>query len=167
MKQILVSSIIIFFIIIYLCFKDNKIVDYFSNIVGSISYEGYNLDDGLLMGLFEDIGGGESGQKSIKAYKRTIIKGVSGIGATSKTSDISFKPEDIKNIFGNDNGLIKIENGKEVVNHAGLIPIFFEILKRQYNDLTDTNKKIIDLKSKIYELESNITKMRIDIRKSK
>ena len=146
---------IIIIVIIFVCLMIIiKNYQHFETKVGSVSYDSHNFTLEDIDDLFRT---GEE-LKPLKTYNRKKIIGTPGVGVNKTIQDFSFKPEDIKEKFGNI-GIIK-ENNVSYVDNAALVGKLFEISRILYQNDDMMMNIIHKFKEQIYNLESDIIKIK-------
>ncbi len=138
-------KIILFFLVLLLLviFTNNKKEFFSGKIIGDISYEDYSVNDELINKFYSD--------NLLEPRKMNYTLGAAGIGPQEEINTISFKPENVKSVIG-DNGIKKM-GGKEIANIEAIVPILFYGSKMNYDAIKDLLVDIEKVKADIIELK--------------
>ncbi len=138
-------KIILFFLILLLLllFTNNKKEFFKEKVVGDISYEDYSIDDEKLAKFYSD--------NLLEPRKINYALGAEGEGVEEEINTLSFKPENLKNVIGEE--AIKKVGGKEMSNLEAVVPVLFYGSKENFKKINKILVDIEDLKAQIVELK--------------
>ena len=138
-------KIILFFLVLLLLlvFTNNKREFFAEKIVGDISFEDYSIDQEKLGKFYSD--------NLLQPRKMTYTLGEEGEGVEEEINTLSFKPENIKNVLGNDG--VKNVGGKEITNLEAVVPVLFYGSQQNFKNINKILVDMEDLKAQIIELK--------------
>ena len=138
-------KIILFFLVLLLLlvFTNNKREFFAKKVVGDISFEDYVVDDEKLAKFYSD--------NLLAPRKMNYTLGKEGEGVEKEINTLSFKPENIKNVLGEDG--IKTVGGKEMANIEAVVPVLFYGSQQNFKKINDILVDIEQLKADIIELK--------------
>jgi hypothetical protein len=138
-------KIILFFLVLLLLlvFTNNKKEFFTEKIVGDISFEDYIVDDEKMAKFYSD--------KLLEPRKMNYTLGEEGKGVEEEINTLSFKPENIKNILG-ENAIKKV-GGKEMTNIEAVVPVLFYGSQQNFKKINNILVDMEKLKAEIIELK--------------
>ena len=138
-------KIILFFLVLLLLlvFTNNKKEFFTEKIVGDISFEDYIVDDEKMAKFYSD--------KLLEPRKMNYTLGEEGKGVEEEINTLSFKPENIKNILG-ENAIKKV-GGKEMTNIEAVVPVLFYGSQQNFKKINNILVDMEKLKAVIIELK--------------
>lgn len=138
-------KVILFFLILLLLllFTNNKKEFFKDKVVGDISYEDYSMNDEKVSKFYSD--------NLLQPRKVNYSLGEEGEGVKEEINTLSFKPENVKEVIGNE--AIKKIGGKEMTNIEAVVPILFYGSQQNFKKINQILIDIEDLKAQIVELK--------------
>ena len=138
-------KIILFFLVLLLLlvFTNNKREFFAKKVVGDISFEDYVVDDEKMAKFYSD--------NLLAPRKMNYTLGKEGKGVEKEINTLSFKPENMKNVLGEDG--IKTVGGKEMTNIEAVVPVLFYGSQQNFKKINNILVDIEKLKAEIIELK--------------